>query len=662
MSQPGIVETREHGSEQQGQQGQGAGRAKLVQRLTNPAPSLPEFVTDLISAQAVTVAGTEAAGFVIERMVSQIDGKPDFTLRPIAHVRPGESTPEIRAAAIQAFQELVRPCVDQGKDGAIEIDRSGDPSNEPQFCLITVLRNEGEIVAASAVVTRAMNLERARQRLMSMQLVAGYFELYTLRRGADQARLIAQSHQHVLQLTTAVATAEGFEPAARNLCNELANRSGAARVALGWLKGKNIRVRALSNTEQFDKKQELIVDIERVMEECADQQEPVHYDPTGKGSDNVTRNAQNLSQRHGGHIVLALPLRRKDEIESVITLEFPPSAPLGPQVASGLTVAVDLLAPQLHDRFQNDRYLITKAGISTRELLRAAVGPKYWVTKIVSVLALAAVLVVTNAPYALLNAVGLSAVAPYVDCRMTYKVKAPFEFVATEKRLVNAPFEGYIESVFLEPGQDVAAGDPLFKMRTRDMEIERLKAEKQVAEFRQKEAAARRENRSGYEVNAYKYQAEQAQAQADLLAYKIDQATVRAPVGGKVLQGLLKEREGSPVQPKDVLYEVGDPTDVRVALSVNERDIQRVGAGSKAWIATNALPSDEYPVTVERVVPQGNPREATNVFTVYADADQRADAWRPGMKGEARIEWEQRSIGYIWTHRVWDWVRLYFWI
>src|SRR5438477_433167 len=83
------------------------------------------------------------------------------------------------------------------------------------------------------ITTRCRNIERARHRLTSMQLVAGYFELFQLRHSVDQSRLIAHSHQHVLQLASAVATAEGFVSAAMNLCNELANRSGASRVALG---------------------------------------------------------------------------------------------------------------------------------------------------------------------------------------------------------------------------------------------------------------------------------------------------------------------------------------------------------------------------------------------------------------------------------------------
>ena len=48
---------------------------------------------------------------------------------------------------------------------------------------------------------------------------------------------------------------------------------------------------ALSHTEEFDKKQELIVQLQKVMEECMDQEALVQYDPNGKSSDNVTRDA-----------------------------------------------------------------------------------------------------------------------------------------------------------------------------------------------------------------------------------------------------------------------------------------------------------------------------------------------------------------------------------
>src|SRR5258706_13786006 len=204
----GIVETSSQGSSSQEQQQQGAGRSKLVQRLLGASNNLPQFLNDLLQTMAVVVAGTEAAGFLIERQQIPADtaagaggddglddgaavtapggdgeegvaaetqpqpaGQVGLLLRPIAHLRPDDRDADTRAAAMKAFQEIVAPCVQQGKDGAIEV---GAPdAGEPQYCLVTLLRSEGMVVAAAAVITRARDVERARQRLTSMQLVAG---------------------------------------------------------------------------------------------------------------------------------------------------------------------------------------------------------------------------------------------------------------------------------------------------------------------------------------------------------------------------------------------------------------------------------------------------------------------------------------------------------
>src|SRR5689334_19106346 len=65
----GIVESSSQDSSQQSpqQQQQGTGRSKLVQRLLGSSGNLPQFLNDLLNTMAVVVAGTEAAGFLVER-------------------------------------------------------------------------------------------------------------------------------------------------------------------------------------------------------------------------------------------------------------------------------------------------------------------------------------------------------------------------------------------------------------------------------------------------------------------------------------------------------------------------------------------------------------------------------------------------------------------
>src|SRR3954470_17078502 len=449
----GIVESQNQGSGQQQQQQQGTAgkRSKLVERLLDASANLPAFMKDLLGTMAVTVAGTEAAGFLIER-----GEKPDQAgLRVITHIRPDDSDEEIRQAAIRAFTEIIVPCIQQNKDGAIEV---GSPDEgEPQFCLVTMLRNEGQAVAVAAVITRCRDQERARQRLMSMQLVAGYFELYMIRRHVEQSKELAVRHQNVLQLSTSVATAEGFESAAMNFCNELSNRAGASRVSIGWLKGETIKVRALSHTEKFDKKQELVVKVQRVMEECLDQEEPVRFDADGTRSENVTREAESLCRTQGTNSVYSVPLRRRAEIVGVVTLEFSPPAKLTDEVANALAVTAELLAPQLYDRHENDRWIAVKIGHSIQRAAKMAVGPKHVLAKLIIALVIALACVITF-------------------WKPMYHVSAPFQFVAAQKRTLSAPFDGHLQAVYVKAGERFKRGQVLAEMMTQEVRAQRAKA------------------------------------------------------------------------------------------------------------------------------------------------------------------------------------------
>src|SRR5205814_10703821 len=97
-------------------------------------------------------------------------------------------------------------------------------------------------------------------------------------------------------------------------------------------------------------------------EECLDQEEPVRFDPEGNSSPNVTRSAREHSLKQGGTVVMSIPLRRRDEIVGVLTLEFPLRAAVDGQSETGLAVASELLAPQLFDRYENDSNVFVKSG------------------------------------------------------------------------------------------------------------------------------------------------------------------------------------------------------------------------------------------------------------------------------------------------------------
>ena len=656
VAQPRQTQDEEQQKKQQDERKQDgrAKRARLVQRLVSNDGDLPQFMHDLITTQAVVVAGTESAAFLLEQGQS---GKTE--LRTVAHVRPDNSEEGIRRQAIMAFREIVTQCVSEDKDGALRIDE-GSNDVEPQFCLVTLLRNNEErVVAVTACVTRCKDEGRALQRLSTMQLVAGYFDMFLLKRSGQQDRQIAKTHQDVFQFASTVATAENFHASAAGLCNELASRAGASRVAVGWvrqgIKNPTVKLEAISHTEEFDKKQELSVQLVKVMEECLDQDEFTQFDPAGTSTDNVTREAMALSQMEGGSRVASLPLRRMEKIVGILTLEFPAEKPATPQEATALAVTAELLAPQLYDRFANDRYLVTKAGISAFEGTKQVAGLRQH----------------TLAKLIILGVAGLLAFLCLYS--PMYRVSAPFSFVPTRQRIIDAPYQGTIEDVMVEVGDVVKAGDVLAVLDTREVENERLAAlkEAQAAEAQANAYLGQLDKEPGSLANyqAKQKEAESQRAKVALLDDKIDRASIKATIDGVILSVPgnldLKERIGSVVQPGDKLIVLGDPSKLKLEVSVADRDIQRVWPTQTGSFATSAQPDLKIPLTVDRIVDAAQAQQGKNAFTVYALADatpEQAANWRPSATGEARFDVGNRPLIWQWTHRAVDWVRLKLWI
>jgi multidrug efflux pump subunit AcrA (membrane-fusion protein) len=341
--------------------------------------------------------------------------------------------------------------------------------------------------------------------------------------------------------------------------------------------------------------------------------------------------------------VLSLPLRRAGEITGIILLEFNPQKKIPQNAAQSLAVAVELVSPQLFDRFQNDRWWITKTGISIRETAKMAVGPKHMLAKLIIVLVIAALAFVTF-------------------YKPMYHVTAPFSFAATEKRIVSAPFEGYIGGVVnVRPGDKVKAGDVLLEMDTSDL---RVKLSQDANQAAAKVAEARK-----YEADPTK-QADYRMAMAEADAYKaaaqldqsqIDHAIIKAEFDGVVLSGDWMDKRRTPVRKGEELFKLGQTKGLRVEMNVAERDIQDIKLGQAGKLATTSLPTDKHPFKVERIIPLPNAEQGSNVFKVYGTPDDDSPQWRDGMQGEVNIDVEKRPLGWIWTHRFFDWLRLKMW-
>ncbi len=176
------------------------------------------------------------------------------------------------------------------------------------------------------------------------------------------------------------------------------------------------------------------------------------------------------------------------------------------------------------------------------------------------------------------------------------------------------------------------------------------------------------------EANVAQAQEAAAQAQADQYQLDIDRSVVKADIDGEVLEGDLRDKKGSPVKLGDQMMVVGQPDTLRGELRVPENSIQDVKLNASGRLAITSLPADRYPFVVERIVPSTDVKEQATYFKVIVKFDRNSKdwpkvdgkpvnpPWLPDMEGEARVDVGPASLGWKWTHRLIEFVRLKLWI
>jgi hypothetical protein len=107
---------------------------------------------------ASEIGATELAIFSVQR-----HHRLGRSLKLYLHVRPGVCDDPTRQAAIDAFRDLIGPCIDQERDGVICLADS--PHGGCQYCVIGLLHRSGDLVGVAAFIVRRDNIENAKSAL-----------------------------------------------------------------------------------------------------------------------------------------------------------------------------------------------------------------------------------------------------------------------------------------------------------------------------------------------------------------------------------------------------------------------------------------------------------------------------------------------------------------
>jgi hypothetical protein len=480
----------------------------------------------------------------------------------------------------------------------------------------------------------------ARESLVRLNLSAAVPEAYQMTQAVRQAATDVEKFAIAQDLMVLVNAEKRFLAAALALCNGLATSFHCQRVSLGWLQGGYIRLRAISRTEKFNRQMEAGQSLEAAMEETLDQDEEILW-PAAEDATVVARDHQKFAKDHAPGHLCSLPLRLDSKAVAVLVCERQ-EGPFNALEIQQLRLCCDQATRRLADLQHRDRWFGARLASWTKDQLAVIVGPKHTWAKVTSLL------VAT-----------LLAVLFFV--RVPYRVEGNFVLKSDDVSFRTAPFDGYIEQVFVRPGDAVKTGDKLLRLATRELELEEFGAQADVSRF-QREAEKARATNGLAEMRVALALADQSKTRLDLIRYRLGEATVKAPFDGVLVEGDLRERLAAPVKQGDALMKIARIDNLYVEAEVNERDVHEILDKQRGEIAFISQPKLGFPIRIAKVEPAAFPRSEANVFLVRCQFEKSAEKWwRPGMSGLCKLNVEDRTLWWIITHRTVDFLRMKLW-
>ena len=225
---------------------------------------------------------------------------------------------------------------------------------------------------------------------------------------------------------------------------------------------------------------------------------------------------------------------------------------------------------------------------------------------------------------------------------------------------------GQIVKLPVETGTVVKPGDLLVQIETRDVQNQYDQVDAQLSAARSKLEVSTAQKKRADElfknriITATEHEAAQidfanaqsqlvsARTSLDLRKQSLEDATVRAPVGGTVIErtvalGTVITSATGAFGGGTTLLKMADLSKVRIRALFNETDIGQVRPGQSATVTVDAYPDRRFVGTVEKIEPQAVIQQNVTMFPVLVTLDNSEGLLKPGMNGETNVMVEQRS-------------------
>jgi membrane fusion protein (multidrug efflux system) len=202
---------------------------------------------------------------------------------------------------------------------------------------------------------------------------------------------------------------------------------------------------------------------------------------------------------------------------------------------------------------------------------------------------------------------------------------------------------GEVRRILVEEGDRVKAGQLLAVLDDRQLRLEAAQTRAALAkaerDFNRQVELHEKGLVSAGAFESLKYDLDNQRAANDLASLNLSYSEIRAPFAGIVSTRHVKLGEELAVGSK--VFRVTDPTPLKAAVYVPERELARLKTGQAASISVDALAGRSFPAVVKLVSPTVD--AATATFKVTLEVNDPKGDLKPGMFSRVGIVFERRS-------------------
>jgi len=426
------------------------------------------------------------------------------------------------------------------------------------------------------------------------------------------------------------------------IIERIAKFYGCERVSLGLVERGRVRVKAISGMSDFDSRMRLVRRIESAMEEMLELKTAID---TSQQQDRQPQPRHLALVTELGGKVVSFPLRDEKSILCVLTIEFAASQLRSQIAAQDITPISGQLTTLLRLRLQRESSLVVQARDRTTAYFGRFTRAPYELKHYVKSLASLGLLIVLLASLVFEG---------------EYRITSRAVIEGNDKQVVVAPYTGFIQSAHARSGDSVAQEDVIATLDVSVLEVEKDKWLSELNKIEKNYAQALAQG-NRVELRLAVALRDEINAELALVLQKIERSQIKAPFSGVIVSGDLNQLLGAPVEQGDVLFELASLDQFRLMLDIDERDIAHVHEGQSTTLRLASMPGQTHVATLQAAHPVAVVAEGRNVFRVQAELPESTQLLRPGMQGIARISAGQRSWFWLWTHKLFDQLRVWRW-